>query len=216
MVGITLILASLLFIGVQDMSPEIYFHVKKAVVTDITVEIENGVTLTIPEVPLGKRVVWRNVQIGEDGIIEYRGQEYNFLYYEGRFEYKESNYGWMIKSDGGKLTMDGVEFSKNGILDFLEQMLMDSGLHDNEVSFLMDRVAENDMLSFSSDYLLIRYIPMEDVNEAIGLETSFDFEIVRRHFLLQETDEPIEMQVPVFGGVEDSGYFIHETAINRL
>lgn len=216
MVAITVVLAGILFSFTYSPSPEIYFYVNSPIITDVTIEIEGGVTKTIPEVPLGNKITWEDIYIDTDGNINFEGKEYEFLYYEGDFHYGTSYYGWVVQNQDGNLNIDNITYTKEGILNFICDRFRESGLYENEIPFLVDRIIQEEMFSFSKERLLIRYIPMSDVDNAIGLETSFDFSIMRRHFVIEETEDPIELMEPEFEGVEDTGYMIHETAINRF
>jgi hypothetical protein len=72
------------------------------------------------------------------------------------------------------------------------------------------------MLDFSKEYLVINYITMDNVNSQIKLTTTFEFSIMCRHFLIQEQDFPIDLEEPYYELLPDTGYCIHETAINRI
>ena len=216
MLAITVILAGILFCGVSSLSPELYFYVDDPVTTDVTIGIQGGVTKAIPEVPLGNRIVWKDVYIDINGDINFEGKEYEFLYYEGNFQYCPSNYGWVFHNQDGELSIGDESLTEEGLLDFIVEIFKESGLYENEIPFLVDRITEEHMLSFSKEWASIRYIPVADVDDAIGLETSFDFSIMRRHFVIEENNDPIELDKPEFEEVENSGYLIHETAINRV
>ena len=140
--------------------------------TDVTVEIAGGVTVTVPEIPLGKRVTWKNVTVMPDGTVRYNGALYPFLYYEGHFHYPESNYGWLIGQRSGQLYLDARPIDEEGVHQFLYKKLEEAGLSRYEIGYLMERVGNNNMLDFDSDYLFIRYIPMDDVNSAMALSFS--------------------------------------------
>ena len=216
MIAVTIVLVGALMSSVTSMSPEIYFYVDKPVTTDVTLEIENGVTKTIPEIPLGKKVTWKNVHIDPNGIIQYNGKEYPFLYYEGNFQYKPSNYGWLVRNIEGQMFLDGTHISELELQEFISNQFKTSGLFNHEVVYLLKRVINNNMLSFSKEFLIINYIPTKDVNNAIKLTTSYDFSIMRRHFLIQELDNEINLKEPIYEKIEDIGFLIHETAINRI
>ena len=216
MVSITAILCSFLYTNVQTLSPEIYVYVSEPVTTDVSIEIEDGVTKTIPEIPLGKKVTWKDVQIDTDGDISYEGKDYPFLYYEGRFQYNDLSQGWMISKENDQMYFNNKLMTSSNLINFLEVKMKESGLFDNEISFLITRLNQNDMIEFSSNYLIINYIPMNDVNDVIKITTSHNFEIMRRHFLIYETDLPIELEEPRFEEIIDTGFLIHETAINRI
>jgi hypothetical protein len=216
MVIIIVALTAFLYDNMKFMSPEIYFHVEEEVTTDVTVEINGGVTTTIPQVPMGKKAVWKDVLVRPDGTINYQGKDYDFLYYEGRFDYQWSNQGWLVEEQDGKLYLNGVETDEAGILAFLEEKMLESGLLENEAAFLLERIVELDMLDMDSPYMSIHYIPIEDVDEAIKLCTSFEFQQMRRHFAFYEHDGPVDMVEPVYEVVEDTGFVIHETAVNKF
>jgi hypothetical protein len=213
------LLLSIFFWGAAEAgkwSPEIYFHVEEEVTTDVTVEIDGGVTTTIPQVPMGKKAVWKDVLVRPDGTINYQGKNYDFLYYEGRFDYQWSNQGWLVEKQGGKLYLDGVETDEAGILQHLESEMIESGLLENEAAFLLERIVELDMLDMDKSYMSLHYIPIEDVDEAIKLSTSFEFQQMRRHFAFYEHEGPVDMVEPVYEVVENTGYVIHETAVNKF
>lgn len=216
MFGVCIFLALTIQVSSTNMSPEIYFYVDEPVTIDIVVEIPDGVTLTVPEVPLGERIVWEGVYVDPSGSIHFEGREYPFLYYEGIFHYAESNYGWLVQKVDGQMYLNNEAINERELEEFLAEQLATSGLYQHEIDYLMGRVAENDMLDFSKEYLFIRYIPTSDVDEAIKLTISHDFAIMRRHFLLQELDYPVISQKPVYETVKDTGFLIHETAINHI
>ncbi|UCH88726.1 MAG: hypothetical protein JSV49_10820 [Thermoplasmata archaeon] len=203
-----------LYLHVTD-SPEIYFHVEDKVKVDITVEIKDGVTKTIPEIQLGNKVTWENLLIDKNGVINYNDNEYEFLYYEGRFHYAPSNYGWLVTKIDEQLFLNDNLVTEQELLEFIKIQMRDSGLHENEIEFLIDRITQNKMLDFSSKYLLIRYIPQADVDEAIKIQSDLNFNIIRRHFLIEAVDNHVEMNDPIYEIIEDSGFLIHETAVNR-
>lgn len=95
---ITVVLAGIVFLGTQSISPEIFIHTDQEVTLDLTVRIEDGVTKTIPEVDMGREAVWKDLTVRPDGIIEFEGDRYPFLYYEGVFidRYPDSDQGWAI------------------------------------------------------------------------------------------------------------------------
>ncbi len=215
MVAITISLASFLHgWAIKSASPEIYFHVEEEVTTDVTVEMEGGVTTTIPEVPMGKTATWKDVHVAKDGTITYNEKEYPFLYYEGVFSYHKSNFGWLVEKQGQNYILGGEEMNEAGILSHLMEEMVESGLLENEADYVIQRIVNLDMLETEKPYLSIHYIPMEDVNEAIELTTSFEFSQMRRHFVITGRDAPIPMTEPSYEPVEDTGYLIHETAVN--
>jgi flagellar basal body-associated protein FliL len=61
-------------------SPEIYFHVEGSMSTDVNIYIEDGVTLTLPEVENGKYASWRNVKVDANGLITYENGDHQYLY----------------------------------------------------------------------------------------------------------------------------------------
>lgn len=216
MVITTVFLASTLYVWVTPMSPELYFYVDTPVVTDVTIEIKDGVTKTVPEIPLGKKVTWKNVNIDKNGGVHYEGKQYPFLYYEGIFEYSDLQYGWQIEAVDGDFRLNSKIVSESDILDFLRNKMSESGLYEHEIEYIICRVAENNMLDQSQGYILINYIPVEDVDRAIQLTTTYDFSIMRRHFVISESNVAVELLAPEFEPVEETGFMIHETAINKL
>ncbi len=198
-------------------SPEIYFHVNEDMLVDISVNIAGGVTKTIPEIPMDTEAEWNDVLVGPDGLILYNGQKYSMLYYEGIFvdSYGPSNMGWVVENVDGALYFEGVMVTENSLMHIFVNKMRSSGLKDNEIEFLIERVLEKEMLDFDSQYLLIRYIPQSSVDEAIQLEVPEIFSVMRRHFLLESTDEHIQLHDPEFNMVFD-GNIIHETAVNRI
>ena len=216
MLAITIVLSGTIYSGINTMSPEIYFYVNEPVITDVTVEIEDGVTKTFPEVPVSEKIIWKNVRIENDGNIIFNGEKYPYLYYEGCFKYPQSNYGWIIQKIGDQMFLNNKQITKFDLKLFLREQFERSGLYDNEISDIMQRIEENNMLRFSSNYLIIRYIPIKDVNKVIELKTSFEFSIIRRHFLIQESNEPIDLVIPLYETIENNGFLIHETAINKI
>jgi hypothetical protein len=109
-----------------------------------------------------------------------------------------------------------MSYTEKGLLNFICDRFRESGLHENEIPFLVNRMIGEGMLSFSKEWVQIKYIPMSDVDEAIGLKTSFDFSIMRRHFVIEESENYVDLRDPEFEKVIDTGYLIHETAINRF
>lgn len=196
-------------------SPEIFFHAKKPITTDVTITIPDGVTLTIPEVPMSNQAIWEDVHITDDNMVVYGNEEYPYLYYEGRFSYPLSNYGWLVEQMDGKLWWNGKLIDKEEFLEFLREKFSLSGLYENEVEVLINRILDYDMLEFSGRYLAIRYIPIKDVDQTMTLETSKPFVVLRRHFWIEELDEPMDMQEPLFEYSVESDFIIHETAVNR-
>jgi flagellar basal body-associated protein FliL len=59
-----------------SMSPEIFLHVNDHITTDVMLYIEDGITLTIPEVQNGKHTVWEDVSVQPDGTITYHDVDY--------------------------------------------------------------------------------------------------------------------------------------------
>jgi hypothetical protein len=139
------------------------------------------------------------------------------LYYEGIFidSYGPSQYGWVIDKVQDSLYLDGNEISMKELLEFIELKMKISGLEDNEVEFLINRIVENDMLEFEVDHLLIKYIPEVSVDEAIELDIPDGFTLMRRHFLLEASNDNIELMEPSFNTIK-SPFMIHETAVNRI
>jgi len=215
MFAITLVLSSIL--STWSLSPEIYFHVEESVTTDVTVEIPDGeVTKTIPGVQMGSNASWKDVRIDTDGTVTFDGKQYSFLYYEGRWSYQWSNQGWLVEKEDGRLYLNGEPTSQSNILDFLREEMRESGLCENEIEFLIQRIMDLDMLDMEKPFMSIHYIPIQDVNRAIRLTTSFNFTQMRRHFAFYEHDQPVEMVEPVYEEIGDTGYVIHETAVNKF
>jgi hypothetical protein len=200
----------------QD-SPEIYFHVKHEVSLDLAVHIRDGVTKTIPEVEMGPKAFWEKIVARPDGSIEYNGRMHEMLYYEGRFvnAYGPSNMGWKLEKVDGQLYFDNHRVTEKEILGILMLKMMASGLEFNEVEFLIRRMIDMDMLDFDTKYLFIRYIPQDSVDEAICLDAPDHFSVMRRHFLLEDSDISIEMEEPNFEPCYGD-FIIHETAVNRI
>jgi len=196
-------------------SPEIFFHVKEPMTIDVTVRIPERVTLTIPEVQMGSVAVWENVHALDDGNILFDGEKYPYLYYEGRFSYPESNYGWLVEQVGGELFIDGSPIDRDGLITFLRIKFMDSGVFENEANVLIKRIQDLNMLEFSKSFLAIRYIPTADVDSIMGLETSQAFTFMRRHFYIEELDRYTELIEPAFESISDDDFIIHETAVNK-
>ena len=74
--------------GHQSWSPEIFFHVDGEITTDVTVHIEDGITVTIPDIEDGESVTWKEVSVDETGMITYGAREFPYLYYEGHFVHR--------------------------------------------------------------------------------------------------------------------------------
>jgi hypothetical protein len=102
------------------------------------------------------------------------------------------------------------------LLNILGSLFLDAGLEVNEAEVLLQRIIENDMLSFSGNYLMIKYIPMKQVDQAIDLSTTYDINVVRRHFLIEETGDEQILQVPEFEQFNNNVEYLMETAINRI
>jgi hypothetical protein len=98
----------------------------------------------------------------------------------------------------------------------LGSLFIDAGLEVNEAEVMLQRIIDHDMLSFSDNYLIIRYIPMNQVDQAIKLTTSYDMENVRRHFLIEETDEEEILHQPVFEQFDNDEEYLMETAVNKI
>jgi hypothetical protein len=199
----------------QSDSPELFFHVKRPITIDVTVKIPDGITLTIPEVLMGQKATWNDVHISEDGTVHFNDEIYPYLYYEGRFKYPPSKYGWLVEQRDNELLLDNNPITKEDLMEFLKHEFIASGLYENEADVLLKRIQNIDMLDFSESYLAIHYIPKKDVDQTMGLETSHEFSVMRRHFWLEELEVPIDMKEPVFEEISESDYIIHETAVNR-
>ena len=189
-----------------DDSPEIFFHVNAPTTTDVTVTIPDGVTLTIPEVPMDTTATWEDVTAKADGTCTYQGTDHPYLYYEGIWEYPGSGYGWVV---------DREAMTDEQILDLVFKKCLDSRLEPNEAQVIIDRMVNLDMLETDSTHLAIRYIPEEDVDATMQLETSEDFHIMRRHFLIEDADTHISLLEPEFEPAPEGDLIIHETAVNR-
>jgi hypothetical protein len=198
-------------------SPEIYFHVKDEITLDLAIHIKDGVTKTIPEVDMGTRAEWNDLLVRPDGSIEYDGQIHSMLYYEGSFvhAYGFSNMGWEIAKIDGKLYFEGQQVTEVAILKILKLKMLTAGLEPDEISFILRRIMDNNMLEFETEYLYIRYIPQDSVDKAIQLKIPDYFSVMRRHFLLEASDDPMELEDPEFESVSGD-FIIHETAVNRI
>lgn len=199
-------------------SPEIYFHVAREVTFDISVHIEKGVTLTIPNVEMDNSASWNDILVSTDGSIRYEDETYDLLYYEGIFveDYGPSNQGWVLSRENGQLSLNGIPVNEEITLEFLRYKMISSGLMKNEVVFLLDRIVENDMLSFDTQYLYLRYVPQEAVDMAIQIDAPDEFTIMRRHFLFEASNEEVELDEPEFKILYEEDLIIHETAVNRI
>jgi len=124
--------------------------------------------------------------------------------------------GWVIDREGEDLFLEGERVEIPDIIEFLRYQMHLSGLEENEIDFMIERVESLDMLNFEEEHLLIRYIPMLSVDEAIDLEVREEFQIMRRHFLIEGSDRPVELMEPEFEEISEGPYVIHETAINRI
>jgi hypothetical protein len=155
--------------------------------------------------------------IHADGSIDYGGEIYEMLYYEGIFvhQYGLSNMGWTLEKVNGQLYLEGQPADPVSVLFFLRIKMMESGLEDNEIDFLLNRIVKMDMLSFETNYLFIRFIPKDSVDEAILLEVPDDFSVMRRHYLFESSDDPMELVEPEYEFV-NGDHIIHETAVNRI
>jgi hypothetical protein len=198
-------------------SPEIYFHVKNEITLDLSIHIKDGVTTTIPEVDMGPRAEWKDLLVHPDGSVEYNGQTHDMLYYEGRFvsAYGPSDMGWEIAKIDGRIYFDGLQVTEDAVLKILKLKMMVSGLESDEISFIIRRILDEDMLSFETEYLYIRYIPQNSVDEAIQLEVPDVFSVMRRHFLFEASDDRIDLSEPEYEAISGE-YVIHETAVNRI
>lgn len=198
-------------------SPEVYFHVDVPVTTDVRVEIPEGrITTSLPAVSMGASAEWRGVRIETNGTVVYEGVHHPFLYYEGTFGYERSNFGWLIEERDGELYLEGGPVTKDEIIGFMREEMMESGLSGNEIDFLIQRIIDLNMLNMEKPFMTIHYIPMEDVEDVIRLTTSHEFTLMRRHFAFYEHDGPVEMEEPEYEGIEDSPSMIHETAVNKF
>jgi hypothetical protein len=79
----------------------------------------------------------------------------------------------------------------------------------------MNRIDTGGMLDFDGVYLAIRYIPENKVDLTISLETSVPFEVMRRHFLIEETEGPVILAEPVLEPALLGSCVIHDVAVNR-
>lgn len=199
-------------------SPEIFFHVENKTNTDLMIRINDGVTCTIPKVPMDSSAIWAGLTIYPNGSISYNNKVYDMIYYEGKFvdSYPISNQGWVISKIGENMFVKDQKVNENDLLDLLMNEMSVSGLTNYEIEFVLNRIVQNDMLDCNDHYLTIRYIPQKNVDEVINLSSSIDFQIMRRHFLIEETDECIPLVDPIFEPIPIGPNIIHETAVNRI
>lgn len=195
-------------------SPEIFLRDGAQLSIDVKVWVSGGVATTIPEVEMTHTAVWEDVLINSDGTCSFEGKNYPYLYYEGNWEYPGSSFGWMVEKKDGVNYIGGTPVDHEDICDFITDKCLESGLEPNEAQVIIDRIEKFDMLEFDSPYLAIRYIPQEDVDTTMTIETSLECQVMRRHFYLEEMDEPMELSEPVYD-IPTGGLRIHETAVNR-
>ncbi len=215
----TIILAGFVFMWAQSFtstaSPEIYLHTEEEITIDLTIRIEDGVTKTIPEVEMGREATWNDLTVHPDGMIEYEGNRYPFLYYEGVFieRYPETDKGWVISEVEGGYLVNGELHSSGSIQGVMMDLFMGSGLTPNESSIMLLRARSLGVLEGEGD-IVLRYIPEEEVNDIIEISSSIPTEMMRRHFLVEVTDDPPILRDPLFEDVPEGPFVIHETALN--
>ncbi len=206
---------------VTAYKPAIYlYNAENIPFTDtLSISIPNGyATTTIPEIPLGKEIIWENFEVYPESQILFSGEYYPYLFYEAIIEDLDVltfECGWIIQNSENIWKVNGEMIGD--LEHFFKDSLLDLGLFENEIADFIDYWFEEKPIFTEEGTYILRQIPMNVINENFQLETTHSYSMNRIFFIFSYFPETINVPnllspEPMTSNV-DTDYILHEWGI---
>lgn len=200
--------------------PVVYLYPETPRTEDVKVFLEGVATVTIPAIPLGRAIAWRDVETGyADGSVVYRGRPYPYLFYEAALDVPVvSHSGWVLEREAdGRLLLDGEAITYAGLRARFEAELGEAGLFDHEIrDFTECWLGADAALFFGRETFryAVRYFPADQLEAAMRLVTTWKYDsVVRVQFTVDHAPEGLELFEPVYAPAPREGSVLHEWGV---
>ena len=165
--------------------PVIYLYPEKPLILSIFLRPFGFITKSEPHYSWFSG--WRNFWAFPSGKLIYRGEEYDYLYYEGRIiNVKVPKRGWIVK--------------RNELSGFFDRTLPKLGLRGREI----DDFKEYWLKRLKKDLYFVTFLPREEIERVEKMHISVKPNtLIRVRLYFKALDEPIEVSPPTFPNVPE-------------
>ncbi|GEM_PF-3324345 len=198
--------------------PVIYLYPETPREEDVRVRFKGEATVTIPEVPLGREIVWEDCWADGMGVV-WEGTRYDYLFYECTLDDPVTSHrGWILSRDAeGQLALNGLPITYEGLRTHFENELFEAGLYAHEVRDFLDCWLGPDAALFfgrETFTYAVKYFPIDQVDDTMQIVTSWKYDnAVRIQFYVEPAPAGLQLLEPVYPAAPDGGSVLHEWGV---